>query len=203
MKQYLINPKIVENLSVATLTHTQVRLRYAFGSLAKYFQIQPEETSCKMSTKWPSAMVRQMSYLWKYTNWQICSDRWYAEVYTLVVNLSAKAPMYYDENQSCFVALMTIVISSILLASISQCGSSGIPVYLWLHWSSSVICPAAPSVLTESGLEVIKSGHFPACDPLCIQLVWWELFELNRFHLTCNPKYTNTIMTLISKACTE
>ena len=25
--------------------------------------------------------------------------------------------------------------------SISQCGSSGIPVYLWLQWSSSVVCP--------------------------------------------------------------
>ena len=35
-----------------------------------------------------------------------------------------------------------------------------------------------------------------------IQLVWWELFELNWFHLTCNHKYTKTIMVLISKACT-
>ena len=78
----------------------------------------------------------------------------------------------------------------------SQCtyGSSGLPVWS-VQWY--------PSVLTESGLEVIRSGHFPACDPLCIQLVWWELFELNRFHLACNPKYTKTIMVLISKACTE
>ena len=50
-------------------------------------------------------------------------------------------------------------------ASISQCGSSGIPVYLWLQWSSSAICPVVSSVLTESGLEVIGSGQFPACDP--------------------------------------
>ena len=28
-------------------------------------------------------------------------------------------------------------------ASISQCGSSGIPVYLWLQWSSIVVCPVA------------------------------------------------------------
>ena len=28
-------------------------------------------------------------------------------------------------------------------ASISQCGSSGIPVYLWLQWSSSVVCQVA------------------------------------------------------------
>ena len=38
---------------------------------------------------------------------------------------------------------------------------------------------------------------------ICIQLVWWELFELNWFHLTCIPKYTKTLMVLISMACTE
>ena len=76
----------------------------------------------------------------------------------------------------------------------SQCtlGSSGLPVWS-VQWY--------PNVLTKSGLEVIRSGHFPACDPLCIQLVWWELLELNWFHLTCNPNYTKTIMVLISKAC--
>ena len=66
------------------------------------------------------------------------------------------------------------------VASQCTCGSSGLPVWS-VQWYRSV--------LTESGLEVIRSGHFPACDPLCIQLAWWELFELNWFHLTCNPKY--------------
>ena len=83
--------------------------------------------------------------------------------------------------------------SVVSVASQCTCGSSGLPVW-------SVQC--YPSVLTESGLEVIRSGHFPVCDPLCKQLVWWELFELNWFNLTCNPKYTKTIMVLISKACT-
>ena len=36
------------------------------------------------------------------------------------------------------------------------CGSRGLPVRS-VQWY--------PSVLTESGLEVIGSGHFPACDP--------------------------------------
>ena len=71
--------------------------------------------------------------------------------------------------------------SVVPVASQCTCGSSGLPVWS-VQWY--------PSVLTKSGLEVIRSGHFPACDPLCIQLVWWELFELNWFHLTCNPKYT-------------
>ena len=67
------------------------------------------------------------------------------------------------------------------VASQCTCSSSGVPVWS-VQWY--------PSVLTESGLEVNRSGHFPACNLLCIQLVWWELFELNLFHLICNPKYT-------------
>ena len=57
--------------------------------------------------------------------------------------------------------------SVVPVASQCTCGSSGLPVWSVLWY---------PSVLTESGLEVIRSGHFPACDPLYIQLVWWELF---------------------------
>ena len=71
--------------------------------------------------------------------------------------------------------------SVVPVASQCTCGSSGLPVWS-VQWY--------PSVLTKSGLGVIRSGHFPACDPFCIQLVWWELFELNWFHLTCNLKYT-------------
>ena len=87
--------------------------------------------------------------------------------------------------------------SVVPVASHCTCGYSGVPVWS-VQW--------CPSVLSESGLEVnqvIRSGHFPACNPICIQLVLWESFELNWFHLTCNPKYTKTIMVLISKACTE
>ena len=74
------------------------------------------------------------------------------------------------------------------------CGSSGLPVRS-VQWY--------PSVAKESGLEVVRSGHVPACDPWCTQLVWWELFELNWFNLTCNPKYIKPILVLISKPCTE
>ena len=75
--------------------------------------------------------------------------------------------------------------SVVPVTSQCTCDSSGLPVWS-VQWY--------PSVLTNSGLEVIRSGHFPACNPLCIQLVWWELFELNWFHSTCNPKYTKTLM---------
>ena len=46
--------------------------------------------------------------------------------------------------------------SVVPVASQCTCGSSGLPVWS-VQWY--------PSVLTESGLEVIRSGHFPACDP--------------------------------------
>ena len=46
--------------------------------------------------------------------------------------------------------------SVVPVASQCTCGSSGLPVR-FVQWY--------PSVLTESGLEVIGSGHFPACDP--------------------------------------
>ena len=60
-------------------------------------------------------------------------------------------------------------------------GSSGFPLRS-VQWY--------PSVLTESGLEVIRVGHFPACNLLCIPLLWWKLFELSWFNFTCNAKYT-------------
>ena len=46
--------------------------------------------------------------------------------------------------------------SVVPVASQCTCDSSGLPMRS-VQWY--------PSVLTESGLEVIKSGHFPACDP--------------------------------------
>ena len=46
--------------------------------------------------------------------------------------------------------------SVVPVASQCTCGSSGLPVRS-VQWY--------PSVLTESGLEVIGSGHLPACEP--------------------------------------
>ena len=73
----------------------------------------------------------------------------------------------------------------VAVASQCTCGSSGLPVWS-VQWY--------PSVLTISLLEVTGSGHYPAaCNHLCIQLVWWELFELNWSHLNCHPQYTKKI----------
>ena len=81
------------------------------------------------------------------------------------------------------------------------------PGHHWMIAQASVVPVESvqwyPRVLTESGLEVIRSGHFPARNPLGIQLVWRELLELSWFHLNCNPKYTKTSIELISKACTN
>ena len=84
--------------------------------------------------------------------------------------------------------------SVVPVTSQCTCGSSGLPAW-FVQWY--------PSVLTESGLEVIGSGHSPAYNPLFIQLVWWGLLKLNWFHLNCHPKHTKTIMVLISNSCTR
>ena len=100
--------------------------------------------------------------------------------------------------------------SVVPVASQCTCGYSYLPVcsnYANKHWiaigrplgdSISQYCSSA-----ASGVEVIMSGHFPACKPLCMQPVWREMFEVSWFHLHCNPNYTKIVMMLISKACTK
>ena len=91
---------------------------------------------------------------------------------------------------------------SVLVASVvSQC----VPIMQMIsgldrHRKYTVIASASvdpmqsvqwyPSALTASGLGTSRSVHTPACNPLCIQLIWWELFELSWFHLNYNPNYT-------------
>ena len=48
-----------------------------------------------------------------------------------------------------------IATGSPLGASIGQYGSSGIPVYLWLQWSSSVVCP----VVSQCTDRIWFGGH--------------------------------------------
>ena len=64
-----------------------------------------------------------------------------------------------------------------VLAMASQwtCDSSGLPMWS-VHWY--------PSVLALCALEVIRSGHFPACNPLCIPtgtviVVWAKLISFD------------------------
>ena len=68
-------------------------------------------------------------------------------------------------------------------ASISQCGSSGIPVYLWLQWSSSVVCP----VVSQCTDRIWFGGHYvrslPCMRPLMyttgmVRVVWAKLISV-------------------------
>ena len=114
------------------------------------------------------------------------SFQWCSSVFQ-IMQINTGSPLGHHWN----LALADVV----AVASQCTCGSSGLPVWS-VQWY--------PSVLTKSVLEVTGSGHYSAaCNHLCIQLVWWELFELNWSHLNCHPQYTKNIMMLISKACTE
>ena len=65
--------------------------------------------------------------------------------------------------------------SVVPVASQGTCGSSAVPVCS-VQWY--------PSVLTKSGSEIIRSAHFPAWNPVCIQLVlvrivWAKLISIH------------------------
>ena len=69
-------------------------------------------------------------------------------------------------------------------ASISQCGSSGIPVYLWLQWSSSAVCP----VVSQCTDRIWFGGHWvrslPSMRPLMyttamVRVVWAKLISFD------------------------
>ena len=59
------------------------------------------------------------------------------------------------------------------------------------HWAiaSASVIPVVSQCTEISRLEVISSDYFPSCNPLCIQLVWRELFALSRFHLYYNDAH--------------
>ena len=127
-----------------------------------------------------------------------------------------------------------IVIGTTMGASINQCGYSGILVYSWLQLSSSVfwLCKQAldshrkTTVLKHQPLYfqcslsygipgnwqhmVCRSAvRVPACNPLCIQLSWRELFKGSWFYLNFNPNtqklyhmYNNFIAGLLVKYTT-
>ena len=76
------------------------------------------------------------------------------------------------------------VIGTPLGASISQCGSSGIPVYLRLQWSSSVVCP----VVSQCTDRIWFGGHqvrsLPSMRPLMyatgmVRVVWAKLISFD------------------------
>ena len=81
--------------------------------------------------------------------------------------------------------------------------NTGLPLEDQWAIASASVFPVQSSMVQCTSLEIIRSGHIPACTPLCVHLVWRELFELSWFHMYCNPKCTKTIMVLTSKTYTE
>ena len=88
-----------------------------------------------------------------------------------------------------------VLASASVVTVVSQCtfGSSGLPV----------VCPMVFQCTDRIWLGSHKVRPLPSMQPLMyttgmVRVVWAKLI-----HLTCNPKYTKTIMVLISKACKE
>ena len=74
------------------------------------------------------------------------------------------------------------VLASASVAPVASQCTCGLPVWS-VQWY--------PSVLTDSGLEVITSGHFPPCDPLCIQLVCESCLSKTVFFYFIRQIYKN------------
>ena len=88
-------------------------------------------------------------------------------------------------------------------ASISQAGSSDIPVYLWLQWSSSVVYPVVSQCTDRIWFGGHKVRSLPSmqatmCTTDMVRVVW-----VKRISFDLQPQIHKTIMVLISKACTE
>ena len=82
------------------------------------------------------------------------------------------------------VPIMQINTGTPLGASISQCGSSGMPVYLWLQWSSSAVGP----VVSQCTDRIWFGGHWvrslPSMRPLMyttdmVRVVWARLISFD------------------------
>ena len=133
------------------------------------------------SVHWNATGEMPVCFQWSSSGFPVCSN--YANEHWIATGCKHQ-PVWFQWHPSVFVA--PVVFQCVAIMQIN----TGLPLeHHWVQASASVVPVASqctyvssglpvwsvqwyPSVLTESGLEVIRSGHFPACDPLCIQLVW-------------------------------
>ena len=97
---------------------------------------------CTLECYWRNASVLPVVFQWSSSGFPVVFQC------VPIMQINTGSPLEHH-----WVLASAIVVP---VASQSTCGSSGLPVWS-VQWY--------PSVLTESGLEVIRSGHFPACDP--------------------------------------
>ena len=101
-------------------------------------------------------------------------------------------PVWFQWHPSVLVApvvfqcvpIMQIKTGTPLGASISQCGSSGIPVYLWLQWSSSAVCPVVSQCTDRIWFGGYRVRSHPSMRPLMYatamaRLVWTKLISFD------------------------
>ena len=128
---------------------------------------------CTLESHWRNASGLPVAFQWSSSVFQLCKltlDRhwdttgckhqpawfqWHPSV--LVAPVVFQCVPIMQINTGSPLGYHWVLASAIVVPVASQCtcGSSGLPVRS-VQWY--------PSVLTESGLEVIGSGHFPACD---------------------------------------
>ena len=179
VKYYMLQTKHSTNLSVEPIYTIYVPLPWASGlpvTIQCAWNLDP-------SVHWNATGEMPVCFQWSSSVFQLCKltlDRhwdttgckhppvwfqWHPSVLVAPVVFQCVPIMQINTGSPLEHHWVLASASVVPVASQCTCGSSGLPVRS-VQWY--------PSVLTESGLEVIGSGHFPACDPLCIQLLWWE-----------------------------
>ena len=136
---------------------------------------------CTLECHWRNASVLPVAFQWSSSVFQLCKltlDRhwdttgcklqavwfqWHPSVVVAPVVFQCVPIMQINTGSPLEHHWVLASASVVPVASQCTCGSSGLPVRS-VQWY--------PSVLTESGLEVIGSGHFPACFP---KLQWCNI----------------------------
>ena len=97
---------------------------------------------CTLECHWRNASVLPVVFQWRSSDFPVV----FQCVPIMQINTGSPLEQHWVQASA----------SVVPVASQCTCGSNGLPVRS-VQWY--------PSVLTESGLEVIGSGHYPACDP--------------------------------------
>ena len=145
--------------------------QWQFSGNPVCLELRPQ---CTLECHWINASGLPVAFQWSSSAFQLCKltlDRhwdttgcyhqpvwfqWHPSVLVAPV-VFQRVPIMQINTGSPLEHHWVLASASVVpVASQCTCGSSGIPAW-FVQWY--------PSVLSESGLGVIRSGCFPACDP--------------------------------------
>ena len=128
---------------------------------------------CTLESHWRNASELPVAFQWSSSVFQLCKltlDRHWVQASASVVPVASQCTCGSSGLPVCsnYANKHWIATGIPLGASISHCGSSGTPVYLWLQWSSSAVCP----VVSQCTDRIWFGGHWVRPLPSMRQLMY-------------------------------